>query len=103
MSALMSFVDGVMDVVLSPALWLSAAIALVCAVVFYGWRGGGMRQFGRDLVAALLGFGAGQLAGVYFQVDVLRLGQVQLLAGMIGAIAGLFFGRLVWRRGANGR
>jgi hypothetical protein len=101
MSALPRLIDGVMDVILSPALWLSVAVAVVCSVVFYGWRGGGMRQFGRDVVAALVGFGAGQLAGTYLQLDLLRMGPIQFLAGIVGAIAALFLGRLVWRQGAN--
>jgi len=102
MSALTRLIDGVMDVVLSPALWLSVAVAFACSVLFYGWRGGGMRQLGRDVVVSLLGFGIGQLAGTYLQLDFLRLGQIQLLAGIAGAILALFLGRLVWRQDANG-
>jgi hypothetical protein len=96
-SALTRLADSVLDVVLSPALWLSVAIAVVCSVLFYGWRGGGRRQFGRDAVAALIGFGAGQLVGTYLQLDLLWLGQVQLLAGTAGAVFALFVGRLIWR------
>jgi hypothetical protein len=101
MSALTRLSDGVMDIVLSPALWLSVAVAVVCSLVFYGWRGGDMRQFGRDVVAALVGFGAGQLAGAYLQLDLLRMGEIRFLAGIVGAVAALFLGRLVWRQGAN--
>jgi hypothetical protein len=101
MSALTDLLDGVMDVILSPALWLSVVVALVCCVAFYGLRGGGKRQFGRDVVAALLGFGAGQWAGESLQVGLLRVGQVQMLAGIAGAVIALFLGRLVWRPGAN--
>jgi vacuolar-type H+-ATPase subunit I/STV1 len=101
MSALTRLSDGVVDAILSPALWLSVAVAVVCSVVFYAWRGGGMRQFGRDVVASLIGFGAGQLAGAYLQIDLLLLGQVQVLAGIVGAVVGLFLGRLVWREGAK--
>jgi uncharacterized membrane protein len=101
MQELTRLVDGVMDVVLSPALWLSVVIAIVCSVLFYGWRGGGARQFGRDVVASLLGFGIGQLAGMYLQLDLLRVGQIQIPAGIAGAIAALFLGRLMWRQAAN--
>jgi uncharacterized membrane protein YjjP (DUF1212 family) len=101
MSALADLFDGVMDVVLSPALWLSVAVAAVCGVAFYGWRGGSKRQFGRDVVAALVGFGAGQLAGIYLQLDLLRMGQIRFLAGIAGAVIALFLGRLVWRPGRD--
>jgi len=102
MSALTRLIDGVMDVVLSPALWLSVAVAVACSVLFYGWRGGGARQLGRDIVVSLLGFGIGQLAATYLQLDFLRLGQVQPLAGIAGAICALFLGRLVWRPNTGG-
>ncbi len=101
MSILISVVEGVMDVVLSPSLWLGAVLAFVCSVVFYGWRGGDKRQFGRDVVAALLGFGAGQMAAAYLQLDMLRLGELQVVGGMLGAAIALFLGRLVWRPGAK--
>jgi uncharacterized membrane protein len=101
MSELTRLIDGVMDVLLSPALWLSVVIAVVCSVLFYGWRGGGARQFGRDVVAGLLGFGIGQLAGMYLQLDLFRLGQIQLVAGIAGAIFALFIGRLMWRQAAK--
>jgi hypothetical protein len=102
MSALTRLIDGVMDVVLSPALWLSVVVAVACSVLFYGWRGGGMRQLGRDLAVSLLGFGIGQLAGIYLQLDFLRLGQVRILAGIAGAVCALFLGRLIWRQDAGG-
>jgi uncharacterized membrane protein YjjP (DUF1212 family) len=102
MSALTLLIDGVMDVVLSPALWLSVAVAVACSVLFYGLRGGGVRQLGRDVVVSLLGFAIGQLAGTYLQLDLLRLGQIQLLAGIAGAICALFVGRLVWSQDTGG-
>ena len=97
MSPLARLSDGLMDILLSPALWLSVAVALVCSLLFYGWRGGSRRQFGRDAVASLIGFGAGQLVGTYLQLDLLWLGEVQLLAGTAGAVSALFLGRLIWR------
>jgi hypothetical protein len=96
MSGLMRWIDDVIDVLLSPALWLSVVIALVCSVLFFAWRGGGARQLGRDVVAGLLGFGAGQLIGVYLQFDLPHLGEVQAVAGIAGAVLALFVGRLIW-------
>ena len=101
MPELTSLMDDVMDVILSPALWLSVVVAVVCSVLFYGWRGGGVRQLGRDVVAGVLGFGIGQLAGTYLELDLLRLGEIQFLAGITGAIVALFIGRLMRRETAN--
>jgi hypothetical protein len=53
-------------------------------------------------VVGLLGFGVGQLAGIYLQLDLLRLGQVRLMTGIAGALLALFLGRLIWRQDANG-
>ena len=102
MSALARFYDGVMDVILSPALWLSVLVAIVCSVLFYGWRGGGVRQLGRDIVVGLLGFAIGHLAGAYLELDLFRLGEIEFLAGIVGAVFALFVGRLVWRQAASG-
>ena len=101
MPELTRWIDGVMDVILSPALWLSVVVAVVLSVLFYGWRGGGVRQLGRDVVAGVLGFGIGQLAGTYLELDLLRLGEIQFLAGITGAIVALFIGRLMRRETAN--
>jgi uncharacterized membrane protein YjjP (DUF1212 family) len=101
MSELTRWIDRVIDVVLSPALWLSVVVALVCSVLFYAWRGGGARQFGRDVVAGLLGFGAGQLIGAYLQLNLPRLGEIQVVAGVAGAVFALFIGRLIWRPSAR--
>jgi hypothetical protein len=101
MSVLTRAIDGVLDVVLSPALWLGVLLAVVCSLLFYGWRGGDRRQFGRDAVAALVGFAAGQMAAAYLQLDLLRLGQLEIVGGIVGAAVALFLGRLVWRPGAG--
>lgn len=101
MPELTLLIEGVTDVILSPALWLSVVVAVVCSVLFYGWRGGGARQFGRDVVAGLLGFGIGQLAGTYLELNLFQLGQIQLLAGITGAVSALFIGRLMRRETVN--
>jgi hypothetical protein len=101
MAELTRWIDGVIDIVLSPALWLSVVIAVVCSVLFYAWRGGGARQLGRDVVAGLLGFGAGQLIGAYLQLDLPRLGEIQVAASIAGAVFALFIGRLIWRPAAS--
>ncbi len=103
MSGAMAWFDALLDLVLSPALWLGVTIAAACSVVFYGWRGGGLRQLGRDLVAGLVGFGLGQLAGTWLGFDWLRVGQVQVLLGAGGALVALLVGRSIWRPGSRRR
>jgi len=93
-----SWFDLVLDIALAPALWLSSALALAYGVLFYGWRGGGWRQLGRDLVGGLVGFGLGQLAGMLSGASWLLIGQVQFLWGTLGAVLGLVLRRRLWPR-----
>jgi hypothetical protein len=94
--------DTIMDVVLSPSLWLGLALALSYSALFYGWQRGGARQLGRDMLAGCVGFGLGQLAGVLLGMNLLVVGQVQLLAGSLGALVALLVGqRLAWPLATN--
>jgi hypothetical protein len=94
-------VESLIDLMLSPGLWLSVGLALVYGVLFYIWRGGGVRQLGRDLLAGVIGFGLGQAAGNWLRLNAFVLGQVQLLAGSLGAGLGLLIGRWAGRREAG--
>ncbi len=85
--------DTLLDVALSPALWLSVVLALAVSLLFHLWRGGGWRQLARDLLAGLIGFAVGQALGMGLRLPGLRLGDVQLIWGMLGCAAGLTVGR----------
>ena len=91
--------ETLLDLLLSPALWLSLALAVLVSLAFTAWRGGDPRQLARDLLASVLGFGAGQLLGSLLGFDWLRVGQVYLLWGLLGAGAALILGRALrrWR------
>ena len=91
--------DLALDVVLSPGLWLSVLLALIYSLLFSVWRWAGWGQLGRDVLAGLLGFAAGQLIGTLVGFDWGRIGQVQLLFGTAGAVASLAVGRALWRTG----
>ena len=92
------WLEKLLDVALSPGLWLSVLLVLIYSLLFSAWRWGGWRQLARDVLAALLGFGAGQLAGTLMGLSWLKVGQVQLLWGTILAVAALALGRRLWRR-----
>ena len=91
--------DLLLDVVLSPGLWLGAVLAFSYGLLVYGWRGGGLRQLGRYVLAGLAGFALGQIAGMMLEVGWLRLGQTQVLMGTMGSAVALsivlFFNRRV--------
>lgn len=92
------WLEKLLDVALAPGLWLSALFALIYGLLFSVWRWDGWRQLGRDVLAALLGFAAGQLAGTLIGLNWLRVGQVQLLWGTAGAVAALTLGRRLSHR-----
>ena len=89
--------ETLLDLLLSPALWLSLALAVLVSLAFTAWRGGDARQLARDLLASVLGFGTGQLLGSLLGFDWLRVGQVYLLWGLLGSGAALLLGRALWR------
>lgn len=93
------WLDLALDVVFSPGLWLSVLLALIYSLLFSAWRWAGWGQLGRDVLAGLFGFAAGQLIGTLVSFDWGRIGQVQLLFGTVGAVALLAVGRAVWRPG----
>ncbi len=92
--------DGALDLLLSPALWLSIVVATLVSFAFTAWRGGDLRQLGRDWFAGLIGFGAGQLLGSFLPFKLLRIGEVYIVWGVLGALAGLLAGRSIrnWRQ-----
>ena len=92
-------IDGALDLLLSPALWLSIVVATLVSLAFTAWRGGDLRQLVRDLVAGLIGFGAGQLLGSFLPFSLLRIGEVYIVWGVLGSLAGLMLGRSIrnWR------
>jgi hypothetical protein len=91
--------DLALDVVFSPGLWLSVLLAVIYSLLFSAWRWAGWGQLGRDVLAGLLGFAAGQLIGTLVGFNGGRIGQVQLLLGTAGAVALLAVGRTFRRSG----
>ena len=96
------WVDTALDVLLSPGLWLSVLLVLLFSLLFSAWRWGGWRQLGRDVLAGLLGFAVGQLISTLGGFNWLRIGQVQLLLGTIGAVTALAVGRMIRHSAGDG-
>ncbi len=90
------WLDWLLDVVLAPALWLAVLLAVIYSTLFALWRGGGWRGWGRDILAGLIGFGVGQMAGTWLGSTWLRVGDVQLLWGTLAAVIALIVG--AWRQ-----
>lgn len=74
-----------MLIFVSPGLLLSLLIALGYAALFHLWRGRTLRDLAAYLIASLLGFGAGQLIGVFSRTPLLEIGDVHLFEATLGA------------------
>jgi hypothetical protein len=97
-----AWLDTGLDVLLSPGLWLSVFLVLIYVLLLSVWRWGGWRQLGRDMLAGLLGFAVGQLIGTLAGINWLRIGQVHLLLGTVGAVIALAVGRMIRRSAGSG-
>ena len=92
-----ALLDLVLDIALSPALWMCVLFGLIFAVLFALWRGGGFGQALRDLAAGVLGFGLGQIVATLLRLPGPKVGDVRLLWGSLFCVAALLVGRRYWR------
>ena len=92
-----ALLDFLLDIVLSPALWICVLFGLVYAVLFTLWRGGGLGQALRDIVAGIAGFGLGQLLAMFLRLPTVTVGEVHLLWGSVFCVLGLLVARRYWR------
>ena len=67
----------------SPALVLSILIASAYGALFHVWKGETARDLLIYLVAGLVGFGLGQLAGNTLGLGVFMIGQVHVVEGSL--------------------
>jgi hypothetical protein len=71
-----------MIIFLSPPLILSIVMASACAALFNIWQGGSARDLLLYLIVGWLGFGVGELAGDFFGLDMLMIGQIHVVEGI---------------------
>lgn len=69
--------------VVSPAFVLSTLLALLWATLWFVWRGGGWRGWLIAVLAAVLGFGAGQLLATLLGSPLPAIGQVHVIEGTL--------------------
>lgn len=69
----------------SPALVLGALFCLGYAALLHLWMGRNLRDLLLGLLMAAMGFGFGQVLGLFLQTPILQLGQLHLLEASLGA------------------
>ncbi len=73
-----------MNLIFSPALFLSVLLAIGYACLLHLWSGRNLRELLLFLLMALLGFGLGQLLGGWSQAPG-QIGQVHMVEASAGA------------------
>ncbi len=83
-----------MSVFSSPPLVLSIVLASIYSALFHLWQGHGVKELALYWIAALSGFGLGQLASYSLGLNVLMIGQIHVLEGTL--VCWLFLFAVKW-------
>ncbi len=84
--------SALIDLVTHPAFILSIVLALLYAAIFHVWQGRTAAGLGWFVLASLIGFALGSVAGNLLHFPT--LGQVQILLGTVGSLLALFVVRM---------
>ncbi len=84
--------NALIDLVTHPAFALSIVLALLLAAIFHVWQGRTAGGLGWYILASLVGFALGSVAGNLLNFPT--LGQVQILLGTAGSLLALFIVRM---------
>jgi len=80
---------------LGPGILLGVLLSVSYASLIHLWGGRTLRDLGVFLIVALIGFGLGQVIGIFTNIDLLRVGPVHALEATIVAWIGLVLAKLV--------
>lgn len=72
---------------MSPALMLSLVVAIFCGSLFHAIAGRQIWQWPLFVATSIAGFFGGFLAGVVWNIEWLRVGDVPMLIAITGALA----------------
>jgi hypothetical protein len=75
---------------LAPSLLLSTLLAVLVGTLWFVWRGRTLRDWAIDVLAALLGFGLGQLVGWLLGLALPTIGDIRAVEGVIFALLALW-------------
>ena len=82
---------------LPPSLLLSTVLAVLLGTLWFVWRGRTLRDWIIDVLAALLGFGLGQLVGSLLGLGVPVIGEVRVVEGSLFALLALWLTQRIRR------
>jgi thiamine transporter ThiT len=76
-----------------PVLLFSFLIACIYGTLFYLWRGRTLRELPLYLIAAVLGFSLGELAGNAIGLDAFMIGPLHIVEASLASWGMLFIAR----------
>jgi len=78
---------------MSPFLLLSSLIAGIYGALFHLWRGRTFRELPLYLIAAIVGFALGELAGDAIGLNVFMIGPLHIVEASLASWSMLFIAR----------
>ncbi|HEY42465.1 MAG TPA: hypothetical protein G4O11_00590 [Anaerolineae bacterium] len=78
-----------------PNLFLGILIATSCGLLFHLFRGGSAARLGLFVLTAWVAFFIGHLVGTWLNLDILRIGTLNLLPAFLATGIGLFIANLL--------
>jgi hypothetical protein len=76
-------------------LLVGFALATIYGAAFHFWMGGSSHRLLLYLLAGWLGFALGHFVGAALHIDVLRIGQLNLLTATVGSLVALGAARIL--------
>jgi hypothetical protein len=84
-----------LSILFSPGLVLGAVLATGYAALFHLWQKRGLSGLQLYVIAAWIGFALGHIANGLIGIHIVRIGQLNVLGGSIGALIALLIARWI--------
>jgi H+/Cl- antiporter ClcA len=79
----------------TPSLFLGILIATSCGLLFHLIRGGSASRLGLFVLTACVAFFIGHLVGIWLDLEILRIGTLNLLPALLATALGLLIANLL--------
>ena len=76
-----------------PALFLAGILSTLYGALFHLWQGGGARRLALYLLAGWLGFALGHVVGNALDLELMKVGALNVLTATLGSGLALFAAR----------
>ncbi len=84
-----------------PTVTFAFILATLFGAIFHLFMGGDVRRLALFLLAGWIGFSLGHVLGVVFEINIMNIGPLRIVAASIGAIVALIVARFLTANRAN--